>query len=161
MTSPPAENRALHMETRSYLDLRFPALVLRFLGCFPKAPQNPQADTFGDGGSIAWDTFPVRYPRPSAPLPDPLRFSVSMEGGAPALDGVDDGLVLLGSSPRAAFSLSIKLIFSPQLGLYESVVPHHPEEPCLLNETSDLCNPAITSLSLSLSLDLLIVSTFL
>jgi hypothetical protein len=31
-----------------------------FLAGFPKALQNPQAETLGEGGSIAGDTFPVR-----------------------------------------------------------------------------------------------------
>lgn len=52
---------------RIYRTFRFPPGILdrrRPFSCLAKGPQSPHAETLGDGGSIAGDTFPVRNPRP-------------------------------------------------------------------------------------------------
>lgn len=50
----------LRRSPENYRDLGLQAFSRWFFAGFPKAPQKPQAETLGEGGSTAGETFPVR-----------------------------------------------------------------------------------------------------
>lgn len=128
----------------NYRDLRLPVFVRRlFFAGFPNALQNPQAETFGDGGSIAGDTFPVRYPRP--PL-DRLLSMVVLIGSTAA--GVDLTSLISGFSssfrPDSLSDVVAAAFFnSPDRNRSSQTSP---DEPCLLKETADLCKPSMAGI---------------
>lgn len=108
---------------------------------FPNAPQHPKADTFGDGGSIAGDTFPVRKPLP--PLDRLLSMVNPSEFLAESPSLISSWgllLLLLLTAARSSLCCSASWLSSPERNLSSQT---NPEDPCLLKETADLCKPSI------------------
>ncbi|XP_039117481.1 uncharacterized protein LOC120253221 [Dioscorea cayenensis subsp. rotundata] len=94
-----------------------------------KTPQNPQAETLGEGGSKVGSTPMVRNPRP--PPFDKLRSIIPVD---PTLRDC------LSSGP----SLFLSLPPLPWFRLPENLSSHtNPDDPDLLNVSVDLCRPAI------------------
>lgn len=89
---------------------------------FPNMPQIPQPDTLGEGGSYDGLTSADRNPRPPD---DRLRWT---EEGFASLVSPSSFVEIFFSSPDKSLSSQTK-----------------PDEPCLLNETSDLGKASINN----------------
>lgn len=134
-----------HMTQSHYFDLRvlFDLGWLTMVG-FPNMPQRQQPATLGEGGStVGGGTLTVRHSVPPVNLP---RRSIK-----PIDPTLRDGLRSLYSMPfsllKSSWLLCLVFLKSPDRNWSFHT---RPEDPCLLKDVEDLCNPAI-SLSLSLS----------
>lgn len=124
----------------SHLDLRLFDLGWWVITGFPNMPQKPQPANLGEGGSMVGGEFlSVRY---ACSVLDRLRSNNPID---PTLR---DGLSSLNSTSSLACWVAFILLMSPDRNLSFQTKP---EDPCLLKDVVDLCNPDI-SLFLSLSL---------
>lgn len=132
-----------------FLDQRFLELGCLAAEGFPKTPQKPHVESLGEGGSMAGETLPVRH---VSPPPDRLRSMITAVGSV--------GLWELDWDPGSS---SLLIVCVGLLSDSERSRSSHtsPDEPCLLNETEDLCRPAIgRSLPLPLSRSFVLVFVY-
>lgn len=104
---------------------------------FSNRPQRPQPTSLGEGGSkVGGSTLTVDWYAacPSPPV-DRLRSNI------PTDPTLRDGLRSLNSTISSSFGLGLVLLKSPDRNLSSHTKP---DDPCLLKDVVDLCNPAIS-----------------
>lgn len=127
----------IYIMWQSYFCLRLFDLGWWIIIGFPNRPQRPQPASFGEGGSrVGGSTLTVdRYAACPLPPVDRLRSNI------PTDPTLRDGLRSLNSTISLSSRLRFVLLKSPDRNLSFQTKP---DDPCLLKDIVDLCNPAIS-----------------